>query len=244
MKRIFLSLPVLSLVWIGCSHQAVMKPEVAEATHSKAVALIGDGQHAEPPALSHGRQPGDFVVYRFSGSYRSHPVTVTERVVARDGDHLLVDVDVAKGGEQQLLRLRVGDGERQGDVVSVAKREGNVLKPYGVAAYEKLMNDIVLSADSNEGEIGATGVLVDVGNGELSGTRTSYKVRVGAHEAIMSSVAAEGFAWGDVSAEIRTEDGKLLYQAEVIDMGGPGTGDDVIAVQYDDELDAYDDLEF
>jgi hypothetical protein len=243
MKRILLTLPVLSFVWIGCGHQPVMQPEVGKAERKKAPALVSDG-HAEPQVLSHGRQPGDFVVYRFSGSYRSQPVTLTERVVARDGEHLLLDVDVAKGGEQLLLRLRVGDEETHGEVVSVAKRRGNVLEPFGIAAYEKLMNDIVLNADSNQGEIGSTGVLVDVGNGELSGTRTSYKVRVGAHEATMSSVVAEGFAWGDVSAEIRTKDGKLLYQAEVIDMGGPGTGDDVIAVQYDEELDTYDDLEF
>ena len=44
-------------------------------------------------------------------------------------------------------------------------------------------------------------------------------MRVGKHEATMSTVESEAFPWGDVGGDITTADGQLLYRVEVVDAG-------------------------
>lgn len=242
MKRIFLA-SVVSLLGIACNHQHAMQPKtggVTAATPSDPYAGIFDDLHAEPLPANHGLQVGDFVVYRFSGSYRDKPVMLTQKIVEHSDGIIMVDMTLVQPGERLRLRVRMRDGERHGEVVSVAQLEGDHQIPFGIEAYEKLMNEIVLNADANEGEIGSTGVLVDVGSSELAAVQTSYRVRVGTHSAVMSMLASDGFAWGDVGAEIQTEDGKLLYKAEIVDMGGPGMGPEVAA---QGEIGEYDELE-
>lgn len=160
------------------------------------------------------------MVYRFSGSYREAPVTLTQRVVAREHGYLVVDVTIAERGAQERLRLRIGDsGARKGELVSVAKLEGDVQVPFGVNAYGQLMNDIVLSADENTGLVDASTAVVDVGGNALYCDVTKYRVRVGAHDALMTTLSSEQFDWGHVGGEISTQEGKLLYKAEIVELG-------------------------
>jgi hypothetical protein len=94
-----------------------------------------------------------------------------------------------------------------------------VQRPFGVAAYEQLMNGIILSADDNSGLVSSSETVVDIAGMPLAVTESSYRVRVGAHQALMKTMSAEDFAWGDVGGEIRTLDGQLLYKAEIIELG-------------------------
>lgn len=228
MKSVVLALSSLSILSMGCSHQ-LMQPKVtssaADQLHDSAKIdlplphLWDDLERTEQALGAH--QPGDYVVYRFSGSYRDEPVTLTQRVVERSSERIIVDVTVDEGGEQQRLRLRIKDaGGHLGELISVARLEGNVQQPFGTAAYEKLMNELVLAADENEELLGSTSVTIDVGGGEIACTKTSYRVRVGAHEAVMATLSSDGFPWGHVGGEIVTLDGNVLYKAEIIQLGG------------------------
>ena len=70
-----------------------------------------------------------------------------------------------------------------------------------------------------------------------------YRVRVGAHAAVMETVSSPQFAWGDLGGQITTLDGALLYKAEIIDVGGSGFDDPQVAVQEPDEEEADYDFE-
>jgi hypothetical protein len=228
MKRLLLSASTLVLLSACASHPPPRVSSGEDAAQPVAIVLPEDAHDSEPLL----RQPGDYVVHRFSGSYRKQSVTLTQRVIERQGNHLILDITIDDGRSATKLRARIDDsGGNGGELMSVARLDGNVQRPFGVPAFEKLMNELVLGVDDNQGIIDSRPVTVHLPNGELACTRTSYRVRVGARDAIMRTIASEGFAWGDVGGEITTTDGKLIYKAEVIDIGGNATrlrnGDEV-----------------
>lgn len=239
MKRLLLAAWSIPLLSLGCGQPPAMNPTrvaPAEVRPRDAVDVELPAKIDESTQTSvRMREPGDFVVYRFSGSYRDTPITLTQQVVGYAHGYLHVDVTVDEAGAQQRLRLRIGaDGERKGELISVAKLEGDVQVPFGVVAYGNLMNDIVLSADENAGLVDATRMAVDVVGNELYCDVSSYKVRVGAHDAVMTTVSSDDFAWGHVGGEIATTDGKVLYKAEIVDIGkGKNTE---VATQEDIEI--------
>jgi hypothetical protein len=234
----------LSLLSMGCA-AVVMQPRVAaeppvEASARAVDPLLDVVRPAGPDAAGsvsrgHFQDVGDFVAYRVSGSYREVPVTITQKVVERSEGRLIVDLTIAEDGEQLRLRLRLDDRPyRQGQLLSVARLAGEVQLPFGVAAYDRLMSELVLSPDDLEAPIGSTGVLVDVGGVPIPAVRTSYHVRVGAHAAVMSTLASRSLGWGRLGGEIVSADGKLLYKAEIVDLGRAQAATDALVSASDD----------
>lgn len=236
MKRIVVLVSSLSVLGLACARPPVApavtlaKPEVVRTSNALPVERLEQDLSL--------RKSGDYVVYRFSGSYRDSPVTMTQQVVAvRDGKSVL-DLTIDDGGAHVRLRMRL-DGD--GNLLSVAELEGTVQRPFGVQAYEQMMNEIMLSADDNSGLMSSDETIVDVAGVPLAVTSTEYRVRVGAHDAIMKTMAADDFAWGDIGGEIRTLDGKLLYKAEIIELGSERS---TIAVHGEEDLyEGYDFLD-
>ena len=58
---------------------------------------------------ANARKPGDFVVYRFSGSFRKEPLTIAQRVIDRQGSILTVDITAESGDDKRELRVRLND---------------------------------------------------------------------------------------------------------------------------------------
>src|SRR6516165_10309258 len=97
MHRTLYALATASIFALGCGHAAETRgapaPAPMEAAAAEAPAAAADtakpavGSDAEPAAkaTATARMPGDFVVYRFTGSFRKTPLTLTQRVVARKG---------------------------------------------------------------------------------------------------------------------------------------------------------------
>ncbi len=208
MKRTLL---LLSLALPACG--TTMAP--ARATAPAANVRLPHGEEASAMQM-----PGDFATYRISGSYREAPVTLTQRVLARRSGVLLLDLTIDDGGSTERLRLRVDDGARRGELLSVAKVEGGVLRPYGVMAYEQRMSELVPAADDNEGEIGKTGDVVQVsGVTPIRCIRTEYRVRMGAHHGVMSTLSAQGFPWDNLGGKMVADDGTVIYQAQLVELG-------------------------
>jgi hypothetical protein len=250
MKRVILAASSMALLSLGCGHP-VMHPsvppaEIQEKSREQIDVSLPSKDDVEDKSKTsvRMREPGDFVVYRFSGSYRETPVRLTQQVVGYEHGYLLVDVTVDDSGAQQRLRLRIGSkGERKGELISVARFEGAVQVPFGLVAYGQLMNDIVLTADENEGLVDATRTVVDVAGNDLYCDVSSFRVRVGAHDAVMTTVSSDEFAWGHVGGEIATTDGNVLYKAEIVDIGAGSNAR--VATQEDIEIyeDDYDHFE-
>jgi len=164
--------------------------------------------------------PGDFVVHRFSGSFNETPITLTQRVNSRAGNTLVIDITFEEGDSKQILRVRMDDSpEKRGEVLSVARLEGNKEKRVSIDAYEKLMARTAVSADENEEVLGSEAVNVDVGGAPVAANKTTYRVRIGKHEGTLRTLQSDDFAWGDLGGEITTENGKVVYKAEIVDAG-------------------------
>ncbi len=246
MKRTLLTATAASLtsmLLLGCSHQLMQptaEPQTApnDATRALEPTETAASQTASPV---HWQRPGDFVVYRFSGSYRDAPLTLTRRLLSRDGEATVVDVTLDDGTEQKHLRLRVRQTpEGHAELSSVARLENGVQQPFGIAAYEALMAEAMLTADDNEGLIAETATEVKVGSKAVACTKSSYRVRVGELQATMITFESEQFPWGDLGGQIVAADGTLLYDAHVVASGSANEPAETIAAYEDD---AYDEID-
>ena len=171
-------------------------------------------------STSAAQKAGDFVVYRFTGTFRKKALTLTERVVEVKGALATVDLTFDDGAKKRTLRVRFNHTPGAAhEVLSVARLEGGVEKPATIDAYEAMMADTILAADENESTLGTESVTLAVGGKNLDCKKTSYRVLVGKKKATMSALTSDGFAWGDVGGEIKSDDGKVMYKAEVIDAG-------------------------
>lgn len=236
---------------MGCSHE-LMRPQVASDSEIVAVKAEREkpaelSSSATDPEARFDEEPqvGDFVVFRFSGSYRPQPLVMTQRVVAipKPGE-IIMDVELDDGVSPVRLQLRLdhADGMR-GEVASVARvDESGVLLPFGIAAYEQLMAQTMLDVDSNDRRLGSSDTTVRIGERSLPAVKTKYRVSVNGGPATLETYESKRFAWGDVGGRIVAADGTVLYRAEVLKVGG---GDLVKAQQVAIHADEspYDDYE-
>lgn len=236
MNRILVPLATASIFALGCGHAALEQhleapaaPVRAQASVQAPAALLDVAKLAVPrdvdpapstmPAAS-VRAPGDFVVYRFTGSFRKAPLTLTERVIARKGSLVTIDLAAVEGDARQELRVRIDEASpTPNDVVSVARIDHGVERPSTLQNYEALMARTALAADSNDALLGTEDVTVDVGGAAIPAKKTTYRVHVGKRRATLSTFESKTFVWGDVGGEITTTNGKVLYRAEVVEAG-------------------------
>jgi hypothetical protein len=231
MNRTLLTLAMASLLATGCAGVSptptVATPASARAEVPAAAAEEATAKAAPAPdataseaETTGARKAGDFIVYRFTGSFRKTPLTLTERVIDRRGAMLTVDITAEEGESKRQLRVKINEASAvKNDVVAVSVIEGGAEKPAGIEAYEALLADTSLAADENEAMLGAEDAMLDVGGAPLPVRKTSYRVRVGKKAATLRTIESEGFAWGDLGGEITAGNGKVLYRAEVVELG-------------------------
>ncbi len=176
---------------------------------------------AKMPVLS---TPGDFVTLKFSGSFRKNPITLTQRVLSRDGTVALVEMTLTEGKKSQTIRARIDrPAVGQETVLDVVKVENGKEHAANIAVYDAFMQKTMPDVDMNEETLGTEEATMMMGGKEMTGKVTRYKVKMGARDAVMSIFHADGFAWGDVAGEITGMDGKTIYKAEVTDLGSTNT---------------------
>jgi uncharacterized cupredoxin-like copper-binding protein len=223
MNRILLP-ALVSLLAMGCGKAAVRTqaaaPEKPAAVVEEQKEAVATAEATEEATKQERREVGDYVVYRFSGSFQKAPVTLTERVVAREKDTLVIDFILEEGHTKNELRVRMSDApETRGDVLSVARIEKGKLAPVDVAEYEALMAKTMVVADENEEALGSEHVVAAMGSDMLPAQRTSFRVKIGDKRATLTTVVSARFPWGDLSGEIAAEDGSVIYRAEVVNVG-------------------------
>jgi len=247
MNRILLLATTVSLLSSAChasqprsSNEATRESWVTyPGAHGKAkkARAANEAPAAAPQASAVGRNAGDFVVYRFSGSFQKQPLTLTERVLAREGTFVLLELTLEEGGKKQQLRVKMNDtpGANR-EVFGVTRFENGVEIPADAAAYEAMMSRTIVAADENEELLASENVEVQIGGANVPCKATTYRVRLGKHQATMRTVESDRFPWGDVGAEI-AQNGKLIYKAEIVEAGHaepPTPGAAVAASVYDE----------
>ncbi len=231
MKRIAL-LP-LSLLVFGCSAHR-MAPAIAEAPLASAkifpmtIDTVADEANPYLAEATDTRSVGDWVTTEFAANGK--PITVQQRVIARDGAMSVVEVAVKDGAKTQTFRLRVQTTAAGEQPLDVTKVEGGIEHATTMATYEAALQKTVPTVDRNDGMLDVEPVTIDVGTRKIEAVRTTYKVFVGGKPATMSVIHSDAFAWGDLGGEIVTESGKKLYSTRVVEAGDAGT--EVAASRY------------
>lgn len=175
-------------------------------------------------ASAPARQVGDLFVHRFSGSFASDPLTLTEEVTAREESAWVVDFGLTQN--DQVERLRVRFDVASGQAVSAARLHGQKEVPARLSDYEALLARTVYTADVNDGLVSSNDQTCLVGTKALDCETKTYKVWLGDAAATLSVVHSDAFADRDVSGEITTDAGALIYRAELLEarQGSPASG--------------------
>lgn len=197
----------------GCGlfrHSSAVSAQVTRPPAPQVAVLPADAAPAPE------RRVGDFFVHRFSGAFSGEPLTLSEEVVAREGDSWVVDYALSQS--ERLERLRVRFDAKTGEALTAARLHGSAESAATLMDYEVLMARTIYSADVNDGLLSTSAQACLVGAEELDCETKTYKVWVGDAPATLSVVHSARFADRDVAGEITTDDGKLIYRAELLEV--------------------------
>lgn len=188
------------------------------------------------PQAPAARAVGDYVVYRFTGSFRDHAATLTQRVLSRTGDHVLVAMTLDDGRTTETIEATVADGAaNRGEVLAVTRLEGERRVEGSLEDYDALLAKVTLAADQNEALLGTETRTVEISGTSLPCRTVTFRVKVGKRDALLETTESDAFAWGDVRGELRTPQGQLLYRAEVVELGTMAPKSETVAhVEVDD----------
>ena len=210
-----------AFITAGCGLFQQSAPKTSAAVSPPAAA---PAKRVEASASAPVRHVGDLFVHRFSGSFADDAITLTEEVAAREDSAWVVDFSLTQS--EKVERLRVRFDVVSGEAVSAARFDGKSETPVELGDYEALLARTVYAADVNDGLVSSNDQTCLVGADELDCETKTYKVWVGDRAATLSVVHSNTFADRDVSGEITTDDGKLIYRAELVEakQGKPASG--------------------
>lgn len=231
MTRNLVALISLSLAGVACSgapKTTAPAPHTAAAA-KKAPAKSAKAESAEADDNPYGSvenklKVGDYVVQRITGSFSKEPLMLTRKIIARGEGNVTIDYTLVEG--RIATRLRVKSVEATGHVLRVEKIDGGKTTLGDVNDFEAMMQKTAFSADENDGTVATNQETCLVGGKEVACEKTSYKVKVGDKAATLSIARSDAVPDQDVSGEIRTDDGNVVYHAQVIEVGNdtPGSG--------------------
>lgn len=206
--------------------------DAAEATPDEATpdqASPEEPQAEEPavePTSKRIRKVGDYVVHRYTGEFRQTPLMVTEEVIAEEGDLFVIEYTFEETGFSTRLRTRTDHG---GNVVSVFKLDGEREVPMPMAAFDALIAETTFAPDVNEKLLGSESSVCLVGVEEMDCEKHKYQVIIGDKTATLTVSSSAKVPGGDLDGEITTEDGKLIYRAQLVEMGNDASSESSVA---------------
>jgi hypothetical protein len=225
MNRLALALSLLAAL-SGCasSQLAAETPETSSRTEAKSDAKLDDAAEApatEVATVADRRAVGDYVTFSFSGGYRKAPITLTQRVTSRSDASITIEYAFTEKGKTDTLRATWSTaGDDQGQLLDAKRvaKDGSS-QPLSSAAFDAKIAETVASTDQNEALLDEKTTTVSVAGEEIAATTTTYKVRIGDDAATMETTVSPEFAWGDLGGKITKSDGKVYFEAKLIDAG-------------------------
>jgi hypothetical protein len=186
------------------------------AAEKLAQAEIAAEAEQKPGPIAVARKLGDFHVYQYGGTFAKQPVTLTEQVVAREGDVLVVDFVLEEGDRMSAIRVRMKDDNQ---VVAVARitAEGEV--PTALAEYDALMQKTQFVPDSNDQALGTDHTSCLVGDEQVECDVTTYRVTYGSKQAKLTITRSSRVPGRDIGGDVVAENGKVLYSARLVERG-------------------------
>ena len=208
---------------IGCARSAPVHVAGTTTTGSRVdVRAAGrGGERAEPAPTYAAQRAGDFAVYRFTGTYRKTPLTLSEAVLEATGARTRVELTLDDGKHKRTVRARYDRTPGAAHEIDEVVRVGadGVEQPMTREKFDAMMAETAPVVDANEETLEEDRVTIDVAGKKLACARRSFRVVVGKKKAIMTSLTSDDVAWGDVGGEIKTDKGGIVYHAELVDLG-------------------------
>jgi len=189
------------------------KPHSAKTAALPASGL-DDEEEAAPTKPS--RQIGDYHVYQYSGSFSKQPMTLTEQVVGKEGDALLVDFVLEEGQKMTALRVRMKD---DGEVFAVRRITDDGDVPASRADYEAMMGKTSFAPDSNDQTVGTEHTSCLVGDEQVDCDLTTYMVTIGGKQAKLTITKSARLPGRDLGGDVVAENGKVLYSVRLVERG-------------------------
>jgi hypothetical protein len=162
------------------------------------------------------RMLGDFHVYEYAGTFTKKPVTLTEQVVAREGDNLVVDFVLQEGEQMTALRTRMTD---EGQVVAVSRIKDDGEEPATIAEYDAMVKRTQIVPDSNDALVGTEHTSCMVGDEQVDCDVTTYTVSMDGKEAKLTVSKSDKVPGRDVGGTIVGADGTVIYSARLVERG-------------------------
>lgn len=229
---------IVLLATASCSH-AVSAPKTPDraavkrpaATKTATVAPKGgdetSGEHASDDSSRPGaRKLGDFHVYEYSGAFTKQPVTLTEQVVAREGENFVVDFVLQEGQTMTALRARMTEG---GQVVAVSRIKDDGEEPATLADYEAMVKRTQVVPETNDSVVGTEHTSCMVGDEQVDCDVTTYVVSMGGKQAKLTVSRSDKMPGRDIGGSIVADDGTVLYSARLVERGNQPPAVDAFA---------------
>jgi hypothetical protein len=160
-------------------------------------------------------KPGEYHVYRFSGSYRQVPLVLKEKLVEIDGELSTTEYTLDENGSTSVLEVqKIGP-----EVFSVSRIDAEGKTEIGVDAFETLMETTTFAADANLEMLGTEDTTLLVGGREIAAKRTRYLVQVDGQDAVLSVVTSDAYPGRDIGGELTLRDGTVVFRATLVEAG-------------------------
>lgn len=200
------------------SASAGQASEKRKPTAAKTAALPASGLDDEDEAspAKPSRQIGDYHVYQYSGSFSKQPMTLTEQVVGKDGDAMLVDFVLEEGQKMTALRVRMRD---DGEVLAVRRVTDDGDVPASRAEYEAMMSKTSFAPDSNDQTVGTEHTSCLVGDEQVDCDLTTYMVTIGGKQAKLTITKSARLPGRDLGGDVVADNGKVLYSVRLVERG-------------------------
>lgn len=207
----------------ACSAETstAVAPKTASAAHAESPLAALEAKPVE-------RHVGDFTAHVVSGTFRKEAAVFTERVLARAGDGWVMEYKLEDNSSARSLRATV---DANGEVTHVALLDDGEEKPGTLADYEAFMASASLAPDENDGLTATSRGTCTVGPSELDCETKNYRVLLGDKVATLGITGSKAMPGLDLSGEITTADGTVIYRSVLIERGNAASqGDDSFAL--------------
>ena len=172
------------------------------------------------------RKLGDFHVYEYSGAFTKEPVTLTEQVVAREGENFVVDFVLEEGQAMTALRARMSEG---GQIVAVSRITDVGEEPAAIADYEAMVKRTQVVPETNDAVVSTEHTSCMLGDEQVDCDVTTYDVSMGGKQAQLTVSRSDKVPGRDIGGSIIASDGTVIYSARLVERGNQPAAVDAFA---------------
>ena len=191
----------------------------------------GSGPRPAAQAVSHPDtstrfRVGDYVVYHYTGLFTSEPVELRERISAREGKRLTIDVVATRGSEQRHWEQVVTDtpeNERENVVDELYEHVGaerRKLANVGNADLMRLYSWTVLQPDGKASDVHTEKAMLTMGRDDFTCDRTFGKNTWHGRKVQFESFECPQFLWSHARARFWDDGtGEEILRVDVTESG-------------------------